>query len=71
MSVVKIVTKNGAVAMVDLASVDALEQDLRGAILLPKAEGYDQARRIWNGMIDRRPVTILSPWTSSRPRVGA
>jgi hypothetical protein len=59
MSVLEIVTKNGAVAMVDLASLDALEQDLRGTILLPKAEGYDQARRIWNGMIDRRPAVIV------------
>lgn len=59
MSVLEIVTKDAAVATVDLAAVEALEQDLRGTILLPTAEGYDQARRIWNGMIDRRPAVIV------------
>ena len=59
MSVLEIVTKDAAVATVGLAAVEALEQDLRGTILLPMAEGYDQARRIWNGMIDRRPAVIV------------
>ncbi len=59
MSVLEIVTKDAAVATVGLAAVEALEQDLRGTILLPTAEGYDQARRIWNGMIDRRPAVIV------------
>lgn len=31
---------------------------LRGAILQSGADGYDEARRIWNGMIDRRPAAI-------------
>jgi len=59
MSAVEIVTKNGTLAKVNLASIAALEQDLRGTIFLPSAEGYDQTRRIWNGMIDRRPAIIV------------
>jgi hypothetical protein len=30
----------------------------RGALLRPGEEGYDEARRIWNGAIDRRPALI-------------
>lgn len=33
----------------------------RGAILLPEDDGYDAARTIWNGMIDRRPALIVRP----------
>jgi len=31
---------------------------LRGSLLRPDSPGYDQARRIWNGMYDRRPAFI-------------
>jgi FAD/FMN-containing dehydrogenase len=30
----------------------------RGALLRPGEEGYDEARRIWNGAIDRHPALI-------------
>ena len=30
----------------------------RGALLQPGEEGYDEARRVWNGAIDRRPALI-------------
>jgi hypothetical protein len=30
----------------------------RGALLRPGEEGYEEARRIWNGAIDRRPALI-------------
>jgi FAD/FMN-containing dehydrogenase len=59
MSGLEIATKDGAVAEVELSAVEALGQDLRGKILLPATQGYDEARRIWNGMIDRRPAVIV------------
>jgi FAD/FMN-containing dehydrogenase len=40
--------------------VDAgtLREQLRGQVLVPGDEGYDQARRVWNAAIDRRPAMI-------------
>lgn len=40
-------------------------QKLRGAfggeIILPGDRGYEEARQVWNGMIDRRPALIVRP----------
>ena len=37
---------------------DELGGSFRGELLLPTRPGYDTARRIWNGAIDRRPACI-------------
>ena len=39
-------------------AINALRTRFRGALLRPDEEGYDEARRIWNGAIDRRPALI-------------
>jgi FAD/FMN-containing dehydrogenase len=39
-------------------SIDNLRSELRGRLLTPEHSEYDSARRIWNGMIDRRPALI-------------
>jgi FAD binding domain/Berberine and berberine like len=36
----------------------ALRAGFRGALLRPGEEGYDEARRVWNGAIDRHPALI-------------
>ncbi len=35
-----------------------LRAQFRGALLRPGEEGYDEARRVWNGAVDRRPGLI-------------
>jgi FAD/FMN-containing dehydrogenase len=35
------------------------QDGLRGEVLLPRSEAYENARRIWNAMIDRRPALIV------------
>jgi FAD/FMN-containing dehydrogenase len=37
---------------------DQLDMALRGELVLPDHPGYDGARRVYNGMIDRRPALI-------------
>jgi len=39
-------------------AIGSLRARFRGALLRPAEEGYDEARRVWNGAIDRRPVLI-------------
>jgi FAD/FMN-containing dehydrogenase len=42
----------------DEAAVAELKMHMRGSLLRPGDAGYDAARSIWNGMIDKRPGLI-------------
>ncbi len=44
---------------IDQADVQDLVESFNGRILLPEDEGYDDTRRVWNALIDRRPAAIL------------
>lgn len=43
---------------IDDKAVVPLRSRFRGALLRPGEEGFDEARRVWNGDIDRRPGLI-------------
>jgi FAD/FMN-containing dehydrogenase len=45
--------------MVDPAGVDRLRERVRGQVATRGEPGYDEARRIWNGMIDRYPKVVV------------
>jgi FAD/FMN-containing dehydrogenase len=47
-----------AASAIDPGAFGDLRAAFRGALLRPGEEGYDEARRIWNGAIDRRPAVI-------------
>jgi FAD/FMN-containing dehydrogenase len=42
----------------DESAVEEFRESLRGTLLQPDDEGYEEARSIWNAMIDRRPTLI-------------
>jgi FAD/FMN-containing dehydrogenase len=44
---------------VSSSAVDELKTAIRGQVLLPGDPNFDQARSIWNAMIDRHPAIIL------------
>jgi FAD/FMN-containing dehydrogenase len=45
-------------AVIEAVDTTALRTCFRGALLQPGEEGYEEARRVWNGAIDRHPALI-------------
>ncbi|MFN0149752.1 MAG: FAD-binding oxidoreductase [bacterium] len=55
---VKAMRCDNTVVELDGGAIDALKARLRGGLLTPADAGYDDARSLWNAMIDRRPALI-------------
>jgi FAD/FMN-containing dehydrogenase len=55
--VIEAKTLKGTVELSD-RDVEGFRRRLVGRLLLPGHDGYDDARTIWNRMIDRRPALI-------------
>jgi hypothetical protein len=58
MTDIRIVTTEGTDTILEESAVQKFADNLRGWLLQPGGGGYDEARRVWNGMIDRRPALI-------------
>ena len=43
---------------VDRAGISGLREVMRGQVLVSADTGYDEARQVWNGTVDRRPALI-------------
>jgi FAD/FMN-containing dehydrogenase len=41
------------------ATIGNLRQSVHGDIITPKHADYEQARKVWNGSIDRRPACVI------------
>jgi FAD/FMN-containing dehydrogenase len=42
----------------EMTAIRPAAQSFTGTLLTPESRGYDDARRVWNGAIDRRPAFI-------------
>ena len=58
MTELTIATLSGDYTVINGATVEDFRGSLHGESLLPGDAGYDDARRIWNAMIDKRPAMI-------------
>ncbi|KPJ83214.1 MAG: FAD-linked oxidase [Gemmatimonas sp. SG8_17] len=52
-------TLDGGTTRIAQGTVDTLAASLRGDLLTSQSQGYDDARSIWNAMIDKRPALIV------------
>src|SRR5689334_12733627 len=57
---VEIRTLSGRDIVLPDEAVEQLQDNFHGRLLTRGAAGYDEARTIWNAMIDRRPALIAS-----------
>ena len=51
-------TMNGGHETLPPKIIERLRRELRGHLLLSGDQGYELARRVWNGMVDHRPALI-------------
>lgn len=49
---------NGKQVVLQPADIADLRKSLTGQLLVPGQEGYDAARKVWNGAFDRKPALI-------------
>jgi FAD/FMN-containing dehydrogenase len=48
-------------AAIDASALSRFREGFAGEIVLPEDAGYDAARTVWNGMIDRQPAIVVRP----------
>ena len=58
MTDLRITTNSGSDKIIEDVAVQELRGDLHGPLLCLGDDGYDETRKVWNGMIDRRPALI-------------
>jgi len=59
MAGIEIKSNEGRSVSLPSEALDALRGALRGTLSLPGEAGYDEARTIWNAMIDKKPAAVV------------
>lgn len=48
-----------ATSKLQAADIAQLRNNIRGNVFIPEDACYEQARRVWNGMIDKKPAAVI------------
>jgi len=56
-----IATRDGSSATLSEETLEAFGQRLRGPLLAPTDEDFEEATLLWNGMIDKSPALVVQP----------
>ena len=54
-----LVSHDGSSSSISDEALEALSGSLRGSVCVPGDAGYEEARTLWNAMIDRRPGLVV------------
>ena len=58
MNSINVKTIDGGQASIEESKIEEFEAGFRGEVLIAGKHGYELARKIWNGMFDRKPANI-------------
>lgn len=58
MGSLRVHSPTGAETPIETFAMEALRDRLHGQLLLAGEGGYDEARKVWNGMVDKKPAII-------------
>lgn len=59
MDTLQMLTIEGQSTLLDTTDLDNFSARIRGSLIYPDSPTYDEARAIWNSMIDKRPALIV------------
>lgn len=58
MSSLSIATRSGTTKSISTDLIDKFRAEMRGELIAPADDQFESSRKIWNGMIDKKPVLI-------------
>lgn len=58
MTELRVKSMSGAAIDLTEDTLESFRAGMRGEVITPDDEGYDAARRVWNGMVNKRPALI-------------
>ncbi|WP_458211089.1 FAD-binding oxidoreductase, partial [Haladaptatus sp. NG-SE-30] len=56
-----ITSREGSTTTLSGETIEAFSQRVRGALLFPSDSGFEEATRLWNGMIEKTPALVVQP----------